>query len=90
MPEQVIGDAFVVVAQNIANPRHLGPRNMRVPLLKAFIEMPARLRNDLDAALNNPAFAPVVKGFSVTFFAIDPFDGLHASPDEHAAYPIDI
>lgn len=59
LPHHRRRDALVIVAQHVADAGHLGPRNFRMAGLEFVAQPPAGFRNDLDAALDEPALAPV-------------------------------
>jgi hypothetical protein len=52
-------DAFVVVAQHLADARHFLPRNFRMMSFQFIREVAARLGNNLDAALDEPLPLPI-------------------------------
>jgi hypothetical protein len=59
VPKQIVSDALVVVAQHVAYPGDLAPRNFRMPRFDVIAEMAAGFRDDLDAAFEEPALALV-------------------------------
>jgi len=52
-------DIFIFVAQYVADPRNLLPRDFRMPRFHLICQMPARLGNNLNAALDKPLPLPI-------------------------------
>jgi hypothetical protein len=67
-PQHIVGDPLVLMAQYIANARHFRPRNFRMLAFHLIVQMPAGLRDDFDAALDQPSLAYV--GFQAQFTGI--------------------
>ena len=79
LPYDGRGDAFVVVAQNVADARHFLPRNFWMTGFEFIREVAARLRNDLDAALYKPLPLPVsLKNIEryIPYYGMNAFNGL--------------
>jgi hypothetical protein len=59
MPEHIVRDMLVFMAQHVADAGDLRPWNFRVPAFQFIAEMPAGFGDDFNAALDQPAFALV-------------------------------
>ncbi len=59
VPEHIVRNMLVIVAQHVADAGNLRPWNFRMPGFQLVAEMPAGLGNDLDAALDQPPLALV-------------------------------
>ena len=58
-PHDLGGDAFVVVAQHIADSGYLASWDLRMARFEIVGQMAACLGDDFDATLNEPLLAPV-------------------------------
>ena len=58
-PQDVVGQALIVMADDVADTGNLRPGYLRVPCFQLRVEMAAGLGDDFDAALDEPAFALV-------------------------------
>src|SRR5207244_925492 len=80
VPEHVVGDAVILMAQDIADARHFRPFDVRMPRLEFVAEVAAGFGNDLNAALDQPAFTPVgLEGHkgNLGHFCLDQLDGFN-------------
>ena len=76
LPNNVWRSAIIFVAQNVADISDLAPGDFRVARLQVPRQVAARLGNDLDAPLHDPALLPV---------SLEHFEG-HVL--KHAANPL--
>lgn len=78
MPQHVMCDRFIGMAQHIADIRYFAPGHLGVTAFQFSIKMTAGLRDDFKTALNDPALASVgaqgVDGHAI-HFRLNEFDG---------------
>jgi hypothetical protein len=58
-PKDIVGDVLIVMTKDIPDAGNLLPRDLGMPLLQRIRQPAACLRDDLNAALDDPAFSPI-------------------------------
>jgi hypothetical protein len=79
LPQDRCGDALVVVAQYVADPRNFLPGDLRMPRFQIIRKMTTGFGNNLNAAFNESLSLPIVfECFEryIRQYAIDAFDRL--------------
>src|SRR6266851_7995080 len=79
VPQHIVRSELVFMAQHIADACHFRPRNACVPGLQRIGQVAAGFREDFNAALYEPALAPVsFEGIEcyICHLAADKLDGL--------------
>jgi hypothetical protein len=79
VPQHIMGDAFVVVPDNVADAGNLRPWDFRMASLELVAEVAARFGDDLNAAFDEPTFALVRRERAQTnsrHLAVDQLNGL--------------
>src|ERR1700730_5166903 len=59
MPQHIVRNVLVIMAQHVADPRDLRPRYFWMPGFQLVGQVTAGLGDDFNAALDEPALAPV-------------------------------
>ena len=79
LPKDGCGDALVVVAQYVSDPRNFLPGDFRVARFQVIRKMTTGFGNNLNTALNKPLPLPIVfecQQRHVSQYTVDAFDRL--------------